>query len=195
MADLGLTAFLDLKLPCPTSNCHGYARGFHHQADENPFSTTWRWNLPNNPQHHDTVTASYEIWAKLISEAKESTGDLHIADDLLELLQQIPGLYAHHSKGFSILDQPYPQLKYALEWVTTTDLACERPIKRTYYYQTLGVLRPLAWEYSDASENTVPWPGRQADQMKHLSRLILAWAYILSSQWVEILNTAGKRRS
>jgi len=29
--------------------------------------------------------------------------------------------------------------------------------------------------------------------MKHLSRLIWAWAYILSSRWVEILNMAGEK--
>jgi len=38
-------------------------------------------------QHHDTVTANYEIWAKVILEAKVSTGDLHIINNLLELLQ------------------------------------------------------------------------------------------------------------
>ncbi len=148
---------------------------------------------PTATQHNDTATASYKIWAKLLSEAKESTGNLHIADDLLELLQRIPELYAHHGKAFLIHDEPYPQLKYALEWVTTTDSTCEQPIKRTYHYQTLGVLRPLTCEYSDVLEDTLPWPRLQAVQMKHLSRLIWAWAYILSSRWVEILNMAGEK--
>lgn len=148
---------------------------------------------PTATQHHDTATASYKLWAKLLSEAKESTGSLHTADDLLELLQRIPELYGHHSKAFLIHDESYLQLKYALEWVTTTNSACERPIKRTYHYQTLGFLRPLACEYSDAWESTLLWPGPQADQMKHLSRLVWAWAFILSSRWVEILNTAGEK--
>lgn len=143
---------------------------------------------PTFTQYQDTVTASYEIWANLLSEAKESTGDLHIADDLLELLQRILALYAHRSKRFSIIDQPYPQLKDALEWVTTTDPACERPIKRIYRCLTLGVLRPLVWEYSDASGDYFPWSGRQADQMKHLTRLVLAWACILFSRWVENIH-------
>ena len=109
---------------------------------------------PTFTQYQDTVTASYEIWAKLLSKAKEITDDLHIADDLLDLLQQIPGLYAHDSKRFSISDQPWPQLKYALELVTTTDPACERPIRRTYHCLTLGVLEPLAWQYSYAAEDS-----------------------------------------
>jgi len=145
------------------------------------------------PQPLNTMIRQQKIWAKLLSEVKESTCNLHIADDLLKLLQRIPGLYAHHGKAFLIHDEPYPQLKYALEWVTTIDSTCEQPIKRTYHYLTLGVLEPLTCEYSDALEDTLPWPGLQAVQMKHLSRLIWAWAYILSSRWVEILNMAGEK--
>lgn len=148
---------------------------------------------PTDIQYQDTVTASYREWTKLISEANESADDLHIADDLLELVERTPELCAHPSKAFLIHDQPYPQLKYALEWVTTKDAACERPTKRTYHYLNIGVLRPLAYEYSDASENAFPWPGLQPDQTKHLSRLILAWAFILSSRWVEILTAAGEK--
>ena len=148
---------------------------------------------PTDIQYEDTETASYREWAKLLSEANESADDLHIADDLLEIVERTPELYAHPSKAFSILDQPYPQLKYALEWVTTKDLACERPTKRTYHYLNIGALRPLACEYSDASKNAFPWAGLQPHQTKHLSRLILAWAFILSSRWVEILTAAGEK--
>lgn len=47
-------------------------------------------------------------------------------------------------------------------------------------------------ESSEASEDTPLCPGFRADQAKHLPRLILAWAYILSARWVEILIAAGE---
>ena len=150
---------------------------------------------PTDFQYQDTLTTSYREWAKLLSEAKESADDLHIADDLLELVERTPELYAHPSKAFVIHDQPYPQLKYALELLTTRDSACERPTKRTYHYLNIGVVQPLACEYSDVSENAFSWPGFQPDQIKHLSHLILAWAFILSSRWVEILTAAGEKAS
>ena len=128
----------------------------------------------------------------MLSEATERADDLQIADDLLELVERAPELYAHPSKAFLIHDQPFPQLKYALEWVTTTYSACERPTKRTYHYLNIGVLEPLACESSDASENAFPWAGLQPDQMEHHSPLILAWVFILSSRWVEILAAAGE---
>ena len=111
---------------------------------------------PTNIQPQDTVEASYRKWAKMLSEANANADDLQIADDLLELVERAPELYAHPSKAFLIHDQPFPQLKYALEWVTTKDSACERPTKRTYHYLDIGVLEPLACEYSDASENAFP---------------------------------------
>ena len=143
-------------------------------------------------QNQDTATASYGKWAKLLSEANESSDDLHIADDLLELVERIPELYAQPSKAF-LIDEFYPQLKFALEWVTTKDLACERPTKRTYHYLKIGVPEILACQKLDVSKNTFPWAGFLPDQTKCLPRLILAWGFILSSRWVEILTAAGEK--
>lgn len=120
----------------------------------------------------------------------ESVDDLHIADDLLEFVERIPELYAHRSKAFSIHDQPYPQLEYAMEWVTTQDPACERPLKRTYHYLNIGVRGTLACECLDASENAFPWPGLQPDQIKGFTHLILTWAFVFSSRENTILTAA-----
>ena len=58
-----------------------------------------------------------------------------------------------------------------------------------------GTLHPLTCEYVDGEDNTLPWPLLPADQWKHFSRLIWAWAFILSSRWVEILKIAGETAS
>lgn len=156
---------------------------------------------PTVTQHSATATAGQEAWASLLSEAKGSIGNFCIADNFLELLELIPELNAQESKPFVIHDEPdlpdaLPLLKYALEWITTADSACERPTKRTYHYLTLGALQPVACEYLDAGEeHAFSWPGIQVGQMKHLSRLILSWSFILSSRWVEILCAAGEKAS
>ena len=155
---------------------------------------------PTVTQHSATATAGQEAWTSLLAEAKGSTGNFHIAENLLELLELIPELKAQESKPFVIHDEPdlpdaLPLLKYALEWKTTADSACEQPTKRTYHYLTMGALQPLACEHLDAGEHAFSWPGMQAGQMKHLSRLILAWSFTLSSRWVEILCAAGEKAS
>lgn len=106
---------------------------------------------PTVSQKHETVAAGYSLWAKKVSEAKDSTDSLHIAGDFFELLQKIPELYAPYSKRFFLHDLFTLRLKYALEWVTTTDSTCERPVRRTYHYLMLGNPRSLECESSDAS--------------------------------------------
>ena len=138
-------------------------------------------------QQRATITVDYEIWEKLFSRAKKSTNMLQIANDLLKLLKHISRLYAHLSKRFSFIDQLYSRLKYALEWVTTTNSNCERFIKRTYHYLILKVLQSLIWKYSNVFATIVSWSSLQTNQLKHLFRLIFAWTYILSSRWIEIL--------
>jgi len=147
---------------------------------------------PSVAQQDELVKHSQEEWTGLLSAASRGTGDFCIANDLLQLVQQIPSFHAPRSPDLMIFDQTYPQLKFALEWETTTDPRCDQSIKRTHHYLTLGASRPLTCEYTMASAHTSLWPGDQGTSMKHLSRLIWAWAYILSSRWVEILIRWGE---
>ena len=111
----------------------------------------------------------------------------------MDHVERIPKLYVQPLKAFLIDDQFNPQLKFALEWVTTKDVGCERPTKRTYHYLEIGVPELQACKKLDVSKDTVPWTGFPPDQTKHLPRLILAWAFILSSRWVEILTAVGTK--
>lgn len=148
---------------------------------------------PTTSQFNDTVKASYDNWKTSGSEANQNSKCLSTSDCLLNLLQQIPGFYARPLKAFSILDNPFPQVQYALDWITTTDLTCNQPLKRTYHYQTLGVPEPVICEFSDASDACSYWPGIEVDQIKYISQLVVAWTFILCSRWVEILQSAGEK--
>ena len=163
---------------------------------ENPSPQPGDGICPTLTQHHDTMAAAYNLWAKSVSEAEgESTDGVHIVDGFFQLLEQIPALYVpHHTKAFFPHDEIYPQLRFAVEWITTTDSTCERPSRRTYHYLSLGRPRPLVCEFSEASEEDTSLSlGFQADQLRHLPRLVLAWAYILSARWVGILAAAGEK--
>ena len=147
---------------------------------------------PTTLQFDEAIRASYNLWASFGSEEQQDKNNLYIADSFLDLLQQISSFLAHPLKVYSILDSPHPQLKYALEWVTSTDSSCDQPLKHTHHYQTLGVLEPVVCEFLDTSETSSSWLRIQVHNMRHFSYLILAWTFILSSQWVEILLDAGE---
>ncbi len=146
---------------------------------------------PTNAQSDHISRASFDLWNLLRLETKGNSDPILIVDKLLSLLQQVPGLVAHPSRGFTIKDSGRPFLQFALDCVTTTDQVCEQPMKRTIHYQLLGIPEPRRFEFTESLEAWSPWLGTQAE-WGHFSFLILAWTYILSSRWVETLRMAGE---
>lgn len=145
---------------------------------------------PSIAQFEDTVRAGYEHWSSLGSDIKNDSSLPSTADYLADLLRHVPAFYAQNSKGFSILDH---QVKYALDWITTTDANCDQSVKRTHHYLDIGIPEPLGYRFLDASEACPYWPGIGADRAHYLSYLIFGWAYILSCRWAEILQDSGEK--
>ena len=148
---------------------------------------------PTSVQFYDIARVSQGHWSSLGSETKDCMSIPCTADCILDLLRHVPAFYAQRSKSFSILNEPFPQVKYALEWVTTTDVTCEQPVKRTYHQQILGIVKPVGYDFINAPKIRPYWPGIGADRAEYLSYLIFGWTYILSSRWVEILQEAGEK--
>lgn len=119
---------------------------------------------PTIPQFHKAARASYELWSTLGSDTRDDASIPCTADCILDLLRYVPAFYAQRSTAFSILDEPFPQVKYVLEWVTTTDSTCDQPVKRTYHQQTLGIVKPMSYEFINTSEICPYWPGIGADR-------------------------------
>ena len=147
---------------------------------------------PSTAQFENAVRAGYELWSSLGSDSIDDSSLPCTADCLVDLLRHVPAFYAQHAKAFSILDEPFPQVKYALEWITTTDATCDQPVKRSHHCLTLGILEPVGYKFLDASEACPYWPGIGADRAHYISYLIFGWTYILSCRWAEILQDAGE---
>ena len=147
---------------------------------------------PSTAQFENTSRVGHELWNSLGSETRNDPSLPCTADYLVDLLQHIPAFYARHAKAFSILDEPFPQAKYSLEWTTTKDASCDQPVKRTHHYLTLGITEPVGYKFLDPSEACPYWPGIGPDRAPYLSYLIFGWTYILSCRWVEILQDAGE---
>ena len=147
---------------------------------------------PSTTQFEDAVKEGYELWSCLELNIRNDSSLPCTADCLADLLRHVPPFYAQHSKAFSILDQPFPQVKYTLEWTTTIDANCDQPVKRTHHYLTAGIPKPVSYRFLGASEACPYWPGIGADRAHYLSYLIFGWTYILSCRWAEILQDAGE---
>ena len=148
---------------------------------------------PTTLQFYEAARASYEHWSILGSDTRDNASIPCTANCILDLLRYVPAFYAQPSAAFSVLDEPFPQVRYVLEWVTTTDSTCDQPVKRTYHQQILGIAKPMGYEFINTSKMCPYWPGIGADRAQYLSYLIFGWTYILSSRWVEILQATGEK--
>lgn len=147
---------------------------------------------PSTAQFENAARVGYELWSPLGWDSSDDSSLPATAGCLLDLLRHIPAFYARTSKAFSIVDAPFPQIKYSLEWTTTTDATCDQPVKRTRHYLTIEIPEPVGYKSIDTSEACPYWPGIGADRAHYLSYLIFGWTYILSCRWAEILQDSGE---
>ena len=147
---------------------------------------------PTPRQFLATYKSSYKYWTSLISSVRQNPSIPSIIASLLDLLKRIPAFKAQHSHKFRILDGPCPQIQFALEWVTAIDPTCDQPIKRTYHYQKLAIPQPVMYSLVPSPRAFECWPYLRDKEYGHLSYLVLGWAFILSSRWVETLKDSGE---
>lgn len=147
---------------------------------------------PTPRQFFLAYRSSHKFWMSLISEVRRDPNTPSIIDSLLDLLRRIPRFQAQDSKAFLILDQPYPQIKLAFEWLTTTDPVCSQPVKRTHHYRKLTIAQPISYSFSQSHDADSCCPHINHEGYKHLAYLIFGWAFILSSRWAETLRQSGE---
>ena len=114
---------------------------------------------PTSVQFYNVARMSHKHWSSLGSDMTDCTSIPCTADCILDLLRHVPAFYSQRSKTFSILDEPFPQVKYAFEWVTTADVTCEQPVKRTYHQQILGIVKPVGYDfiYTPRDSSILAW--------------------------------------
>ena len=148
---------------------------------------------PTISQFSETKRMSFDLWMSLISDTKNHSSFPSLSVCLVDLLKQVPAFRTEHAGSISIHDKPVPCAQYLLECTTTTDPACEQLKKLTSHYLVLGALKPVTYEFLSASESCPHWPGIELDRARYLSSLMLAWAYVLCSRWVETLQDFGEQ--
>jgi hypothetical protein len=97
--------------------------------------------------------------------------------NFLDFIRQIPPF-----KLIAITRTAFPLVDFELEWETSIHPDCDQPQKRTRHHLDLAVTEPVIYRKPDP-----PISNCQQFQI----RITLTWAFILSSQWVEILRAAG----
>ena len=148
---------------------------------------------PSILQFDAVYSATYDAWSCPQSESVQfnESCDIFQVDAFLDLVEQIPSFAGRRLDGLQLRTQGTLLLEYALELHTTDHTECNQSTKVLKSFQCLRYETPTTCKPLDASLPRKAYPGLTDCFAKYLSSLVLAWSYILSCRWVELLQKAG----
>jgi hypothetical protein len=103
-------------------------------------------------QYRNTATKSRKLWHTLIADAARNPTVSIIAEQLVDLLRDVPAFPIVLSHQFSTLESYSLKVECVSEWLTTTDLECDQRFKTIWHYQTLGIHKPVVYQLIDAGD-------------------------------------------
>ena len=116
-------------------------------------------------------------------------------ETLVKLLCSIPPLAFDPRKSLSINYEAAKNaawLQFAFDWITTSHPKCEKNVKRVRQVLLLGVRTPILVNFQIIPEIHDCSFGFKG-QPEQMTFLILAWSYIISCRWVELLQSVDEK--
>jgi hypothetical protein len=139
---------------------------------------------PLDSQSRKVYQTSYDIWTSAASKfIRRSVVDSFRVDPFLDLLQDVPPFFHNSPKNVDLRGRSNGPLTLhsSLHLGTTEDFSCDQSWKRIDYIQYLGFAKLVVF--------------RQTESPSFPTNIVLAWSCILSSRWVEILQSSGMKSS
>ncbi|GIK06733.1 hypothetical protein Aspvir_002383 [Aspergillus viridinutans] len=162
---------------------------------------------PSKEAYDSVLRESYKLWSSYLDADDSEPLPFHCIE-LKNILSQTPSFLAHGIRpankclSFECVEKGTPPGPYALfvkgksKWETSTGV-CDLEPKITPHQLLLATQTPLKVEFADHTPFT-EWPNVQGlyghDEGNYLTVLLLAWAYILSVRWAELLDRSPDRR-
>jgi hypothetical protein len=181
----------------PQSN--QFTDGNDDSSSEDDFLGEWHPGdgvCPSTSQFHACYEASYQTWSSQESNLENSSYQsvLVSLEAFLNMLDKVPPFFHNPPKGVDLhVRRKSPLvLRLSLELETSNSIHCSQHVKRFEYLQCLGFVAPNVYDdatIDDIDIRLLPLHPR------YLTTIILAWSYIISCRWVEILQQAGLKSS
>jgi hypothetical protein len=152
---------------------------------------------PPTSQFVACYRASHKIWSDAASTPLEDSKPVHFyLEAFLSLLGNVPPYFHNPPKDLNLKGhRKYPLgLRFSLELETVGDMDCDQRWKDYVYSQRLGVPSPMVYKTSTEGQLPEGTPCYfSAPHSGYLTSITLAWSYIISCRWVEILQQAGHK--
>jgi hypothetical protein len=154
---------------------------------------------PSSHQFSKVFNSSLRLWS---DSARRSIDEIHNdifrLDPFLSLLSTIPALSVPpNSISFvrnSFTSEPLGlTLKFELQIKTSVHPECDQPSRVFPHNLHLTRKEPQLYRVHEVSHASPLFPGLRVDRACQFTCLALAWSYVLSCRWVEILQQAGEQ--
>ncbi|RAK97632.1 uncharacterized protein BO80DRAFT_448239 [Aspergillus ibericus CBS 121593] len=137
--------------------------------------------------------ASNDIWSRAASTQPNDSGSIvGILEAFLRMLRNVPPFFDHPPKDVHVTGGSKTPLilRSSFRLGTTDNMDCDQHWKSSDYLQCLGFLSPVTYNMTTELQQPISLlssPLRRG----HLTSITMAWSYIISCRWVEILQGAG----
>jgi hypothetical protein len=155
---------------------------------------------PSISQFNAVYQASYNAWRSTAREQspRGAPDPFRQIEAFLDLLQDVPAFFHNPPMTVDVIGRPrcLLTLRSSLQIATTEEPSCEQRWKSILHLQYLAFPAPMV--YKAKSRTPVPSNvshGLVRDRSGYLTSITLAWSYVLSCRWVEILRCAGEKSS
>ncbi|KAJ5734935.1 uncharacterized protein N7483_000060 [Penicillium malachiteum] len=150
---------------------------------------------PSVSQFNSYFNNSYKIWrnAAMPRPGASNSAYIHIKP-FLDLLDNVPSFFHEPPKDIRILSGRKGPLalrsSFQLQTVDDLETDCLERSKAFDYFQVLAAHSPTIYKITTEALPCERLPSFNLN-FGYLSSIILAWSYIISARWVEILKRAG----
>lgn len=149
---------------------------------------------PTKVESVQAALRSQALWQALVDDDANDISTEKSSHELEGLFHNIPQFCPPSPSQLQIEDRGGGALlvECISEWSTSNHQDCDQKTKSIKHYQTLGFSEPVVCHITEDGHVGPPQAPSTLYDIRHLSALMIAWSYILSSRWVEILKAAGK---
>ncbi|PWY87336.1 hypothetical protein BO94DRAFT_465922 [Aspergillus sclerotioniger CBS 115572] len=146
---------------------------------------------PSSSEFLAQYRASFGIWSHA-ARSDNSGSIVAILEVFLKILRNVPPFFDHPPKDACVMGGSKTPLilRSSFRLETATDMDCDQHWKSFDYLQCLGFATPVVYNITAEDQQSVSLSSSPL-RRGYLTNIILAWSYIISCRWTEILQQAG----
>lgn len=149
---------------------------------------------PSTAEFSHCFQSKYDEWKKAASRKQPSNSGtlLSFTRALLNLVRHVPPFFHSLPNHVKIVgkSRSFLILKSLICIRTTEDSGCSQPDKSIPFLQCTGSPKPVTYRTKDIHPQA-SFCGQNV-RSAYLTSVVLAWSYVISCRWVEILKRAGE---